>query len=65
MSTLVKLLLGLIIQLLHTGEIPQDQIVSKAETYVSSKYTVDELNPRYIITREELLSQQNETSTSM
>ena len=62
MSTLVKLLLTLIIQLLSVGNVPVDQTVSQSETVITGKYTIEELNPHYIITREELLSQQNETA---
>lgn len=62
MSTLVKLLLTLIIQLLSVGNVPVDQTVSQSETVITGKYTIEELNPNYIITREELLSQKNETA---
>ena len=62
MSTLVKLLLALIIQLLSNGDDQKDQTISKTETVVTGKYTIEELNPHYIITREELLSQNNETA---
>ncbi|MEM7085799.1 MAG: hypothetical protein AAF489_06425 [Bacteroidota bacterium] len=62
MSTLVKLLLALIIQLLSTGDMQEDQTASQTETIVTGKYTIEELNPHYIITREELLSQENETA---
>lgn len=62
MSTLVKLLLALIIQLLSSGDVQENQSVSKTETTVTGKYTIEELNPHYIITREELLSQESETA---
>ena len=62
MSTLVKLLLALIIQLQSGGDEAKDQKVSQTETVVIQKYTVEELNPAYIITREELLSQKSETA---
>ena len=60
MSTLVKLLLALIIQLLSTGDVQEDQTASQTETVITGKYTIEELNPHYIITREELLSQESE-----
>jgi len=62
MSTLVKLLLALIIQLLSNGDVQENQTVSQTETIVTGKYTIEELNPHYIITREELLSQESETA---
>lgn len=60
MSTLVKMLLALVLHVVHGGEIPIDDSISKTET-VDTKYTVQQLNPHYIITRDELLSQINET----
>jgi len=62
MSTLVKLLLALIIQLLSTGDVQEDQTISQSETIITGKYTIEELNPHYIITREELLSQDSESA---
>jgi len=62
MSTLVKLLLALIIQLLGTGDVQENQTVSQLETVVTGKYTIEELNPHFIITREELLSQDSDTA---
>jgi len=62
MSTLVKLLLALIIQLLSTGDVQEDQTASQTETVITGKYTIKELNPHYIITREELLSQESENA---
>ena len=59
MSTLVKMLLALVLHVVHVGEIPNESI-SKTET-VDTKYTVQQLNPHYIITRDELLSLKNET----
>jgi hypothetical protein len=60
MSTLVKMLLALVLHVVHVGDIPNDDGISKTET-VETKYTVQELNPHFIITRDELLSQINET----
>jgi len=62
MSTLVKLLLALIIQLLSNGDVQENQTVSQTETVITGKYTIKELNPHYIITREELLSRKGDTA---
>jgi len=60
MSTLVKMLLALVLHVVHSGDIPKDESITKTET-VDTKYTVQQLNPHYIITRDEMLSLQNET----
>lgn len=60
MSTLVKMLLALVLHVVQGGDIPKDESISKTET-VEAKYTVQQLNPHYIITRDELLSLKNET----
>lgn len=60
MSTLVKMLLALVLHVVHVGDIPNDESISQTET-VETKYTVQQLNPHYIITRDELLSLKNET----
>jgi hypothetical protein len=60
MSTLVKMLLALVLHVVHIGDIPKHDAISKTET-VDTKYTVQQLNPHYIITRDELLSLQKET----
>ncbi len=60
MSTLVKMLLALVLHVVHVGDIPNDESISRTET-VETKYTVQQLNPHYIITRDELLSLKNET----
>jgi hypothetical protein len=60
MSTLVKMLLALVLHVVHAGDIPNHESISRTET-VETKYTVQQLNPHYIITRDELLSLKNET----
>jgi hypothetical protein len=54
------MLLALVLHVVHVGDIPNDESISQTET-VETKYTVQQLNPHYIITRDELLSLKNET----
>jgi len=60
MSTLVSILSALVLNLLHTGELPQ---VADSCTVFEQKVcetNLQQLNPHYLITRDELLSQLNE-----
>ncbi len=59
MSTLVSILLAIVLNVVH-GEIPSEEIgvISKIER-TECRYDVQQLNPHYIITRDELLSRTN------
>jgi len=54
MSTLVKLLLALVLQFTN-AEAPQGDQTAATKS-VESTYTLQDLNPEYIITRDEYLS---------
>lgn len=58
MSTLVKFLLALVLQITG-GEVPPEPQHSTASIEVCCEYSLEQLNPHYIITRDELLSLQN------
>ena len=61
MSTLVKFLMALVLHFVSADDLHHDATVSKTETH-AMKHTLQELNPHYIITREELLSYTNKTA---
>ncbi len=61
MSTLVKYLLAIVLHFVQAGELPEDHSAHEATT-VQTKYSVQELNPDYIITRDEFLSYNNESA---
>ncbi len=60
MSTLVKLIMALVLNFVSHGEEVdlKNQTISQSKQ-IEAKYTVQQLNPHYIITRDELLSQLN------
>lgn len=60
MSTLVKLLFAIVLQVLHTGETPQTAYSEHQIEQVTCESGLQQLNPHYIISRNELLSQLNE-----
>lgn len=55
MSTLVKLLLALVLQLTSAAEAPKGDATTATKT-IEATYTLQDLNPDYIITRDEYLS---------
>ena len=60
MSTLVSSLSALVLNILHAGELPQ---VAEDSSQFEQKFcdaNLQQLNPHYLITRDELLSQLNE-----
>ena len=61
MSTLVKLLLALVMQLTGPGEVPNADATTTSKA-VESRYSLEDLNPEYIITREEYLSYKKEAA---
>ena len=58
MSTLVKYLLALVLQITG-GEPPQDPISWNPQIETCTEYRLEQLNPHYIISRDEILSLQN------
>ncbi len=60
MSTLVKFLLALVLQVLHVGETPAMANVDQVKEQVTCEMGPQQLNPHYIVTRDELLSHLNE-----
>ena len=58
MSTLVKYLLALVLQITG-GEPPQETISWNTTVETCTEYRLEQLNPHYIITRDEVLSLQN------
>ena len=59
MSTLVSILLGLVLNVVHGEMLSEEKgAISKIES-IDCKYNVQQLNPHYIITRDELLSRTN------
>lgn len=61
MSTLVKLLVAIILQLTSPGEVPNADATTTSKT-IESKYGLEDLNPDYIITRDEYLSYTKEAA---
>jgi transposase len=59
MSTLIKYVIAIVLHFVQAGEPLEDHSAHEAKT-VQSKYSVQELNPHYIITRDEFLSYKNE-----
>lgn len=55
MSTLVKLILAIVMQLASPGEVPDVDTTTTSKT-IESRYDLQDLNPDYIITRDEYLS---------
>jgi len=62
MSTLVKLLLTIVLQLFYGGDLPKEEITTTKTEIVDAQYSIQHLNPRYIITRDELLLLQKNNS---
>ncbi|MEZ4875346.1 MAG: hypothetical protein R2793_07840 [Flavobacteriaceae bacterium] len=60
MSTLVSILSALVLNLLHAGELPQVADSCPAFEQKVCETNLQQLNPHYLITRDELLSQLNE-----
>lgn len=60
MSTLVKLVIAVVLQLLHAGEVPDMVHYDQNKEQVTCKLGQQQLNPHYLITRDELLSHLNE-----
>lgn len=58
MSTLVKFMLALVLQITG-GELPPEPSNTTASVETCCEYSLEQLNPHYIITRDELLSLQN------
>lgn len=60
MSTLVNIISALVLSILHAGELPKvTESASPTEQKVCEA-DLQQLNPHYLITRDELLSQLNE-----
>ncbi len=56
MSTLVNILLAVVLQLLHAGEVPKKSMeISCGQTLICEE-GLQQLNPHYLVTRDELLS---------
>jgi hypothetical protein len=60
MSTLVKFLLAAVLNIMHAGEVPN--IVDQFPTVEQStcQAGLQQLNPNFVVTRDELLYQLNE-----
>ena len=61
MSTLVKFLLAFVLHFFQVSDLPKDHASHQTNT-VHAKQSIQELNPHYIITRDELLSYKNESA---
>ncbi|GAB5399776.1 MAG: hypothetical protein Aureis2KO_13610 [Aureisphaera sp.] len=59
MSTLVKLIMALVLNIVSHGNIDTNIDTAVHSQTIEGKYTVQQLNPHYIITRDEMLSQLN------
>ncbi|MDC8003518.1 hypothetical protein POV27_05615 [Aureisphaera galaxeae] len=59
MSTLVKLIMALVLNIVSHGEIDLTKDTASHGQQIEGTYTVQQLNPHYIITRDEMLSQLN------
>ena len=59
MSTLVKLIMALVLNIVSHGNVDLNQDTAVHAQEIEGKYTVQQLNPHYIITRDEMLSQLN------
>ena len=55
MSTLVKFILAIVLQLVSPGAVPDANTTTTSKT-IESRYNLEDLNPDYIITRDEYLS---------
>ncbi|MEZ4858191.1 MAG: hypothetical protein R2781_05215 [Flavobacteriaceae bacterium] len=60
MSTLVSILSALVLNLLHAGELPQMAEDFPTLEQQTCEVSLQQLNPHYLISRDELLSQLNE-----
>lgn len=60
MSTLVSILSALVLNILHAGELPQIAEDFPTLEQQTCEVSLQQLNPHYLITRDELLSQLNE-----
>lgn len=60
MSTLVKFLLAIVLQVLHVGDMPAMTAADQDKEQVTCKLGPQQLNPHYVVTRDELLSHLNE-----
>ncbi len=60
MSTLVKFLLAAVLQVAHAGDDPKIVDQSSRIEQSTCEIKLQDLNPHYIITREEFISQLNE-----
>ena len=60
MSTLIKLVLAIVLQLLHAGELPDMAQANQNKEQLTCKMGQQQLNPHYVITRDELLSHLNQ-----
>jgi len=58
MSTLVKYMLALVLQLTG-GDLPPETISWNPSVEACATHSLEKLNPHYIITRDELLSLEN------
>lgn len=60
MSTLVKFLLAAVLNIMHAGEVPEfaDRLTTLEQS--TCKAGLQQLNPHYVVTRDELLYQLNE-----
>ena len=61
MSTLIKFLMAIVLHFFQVSELPKDHATHQTTT-VHAKHSIQELNPHYIITRDELLSYKNESA---
>ena len=59
MNTLIKLVMAAVLNIVSPGELPEPTASVAVIKMTESKYTLDQLNPHYIITRDEFLSLEN------
>ncbi len=59
MSTLVKIVIGVVLNILQTGELPKEHGAISEAVIIECEYGVEQLNPHYIITSDEMLAQKN------
>lgn len=64
MSTLVKIILAIVLQIAHVGE-HTNKAISHFHTTVKTQHDLQDLNPLYIITEEELTKAYLEISKSI
>ena len=64
MTTLVKLVMTLVLSIVQNEKPPSDSFKVVCTQYKEISYTTQQLNPHYIITRDELLSHTKSIKTN-